>query len=64
MHNAYNPEQLVEAFTKGGTVKTNYAKDYDKEFNETGFCKVLSAALDSDRADMDLFYAAKLARQK
>ena len=64
LHNAYNPEQLVKAFLAGETVKTNYGKDYDKEFDEAGFCRVLAAALDSGCGDMDLFYAAKLAKGK
>ena len=64
LHNAYNPEQLVNAFSAGKTVKTNYGKDYDKEFDEVGFCRVLAAALDSGRGDMDLFDAAKLAKEK
>ncbi len=63
LHNAYNPEQLVKAFSAGKTVKTNYAKDYDKEFDEAGFCRVLAAALDSGRDNMDLFDAAKLAKE-
>ena len=42
LHNAYNPEQLVKAFSAGETVKTNYGKDYDKEFDEAGFCRVLA----------------------
>lgn len=62
LHNAYNPEQLVKAFSAGETVKTNYGKDYDKEFDEAGFCRVLASALDSGRDDMDLFDAAKLAK--
>ena len=64
LNNAYNPEDLKEAFSKGETVKTIYGKDYDKEFDEEGFCKVLAAALDSGRAQMDFFYAAKLAKKK
>ena len=64
LHNAYNPEELVKAFSAGETVKTNYGKDYDKEYDEEGFCKVLAAALDSGRSDMDLFYAAKLAKER
>ena len=64
LHNAYNPEHLVKAFSAGETVKTNYGKDYDKEYDEKGFCKVLAAALDSGRGDMDLFYAAKLAKER
>ena len=63
LHNAYNPEQLAEAFSAGKTVKTNYGKDYDKEFDEAGFCRVLAAALDSGRDDMDFFDAAKLVRE-
>ena len=63
LHNAYNPEQLVRAFAAGNTVKTNYGKDFDKEYDEAGFCRVLAAALDSGRDDMDLFYAAKLAKE-
>ena len=62
LHNAYNPEQLVKAFSAGETVKTNYGKDYDKEFDEAGFCRVLASALDSGRDDMVLFDAAKLAK--
>ena len=63
LHNAYNPEALVKAFTAGKTVKTNYGKDYDKEYDEAGFCRVLAVALDSGRDDMDFFYAAKLAKE-
>jgi hypothetical protein len=64
LHSAYNTEELVEAFTAGKTVKTNFGKDYDKEYDETGFCRVLAAAIDSGRSDMDFFYAAKLAKEK
>ena len=64
LHNAYNPEHLVKAFSAGETVKTNYGKDNDKEYDEKGFCKVLAAALDSGRGDMDFFYAAKLAKER
>ncbi|MBR3663822.1 MAG: hypothetical protein IKN64_04105 [Desulfovibrio sp.] len=62
LHNAYNTEDLVKAFSAGTTVKTNFGKDYDKEYNEACFCRVLSAALDSGRENMDFFYAAKLAK--
>lgn len=54
----------MKAFSAGETVKTNYRKDYDKEFNEVGFCRVLAAALDSGRDNMDLFDAAKLAKER
>lgn len=63
LHNAYTTETLTEVFAAGKTVKTNYAKDHDKEFDEAGFCRVLAAALDSGRDEMDLFDAAKLARR-
>ena len=63
LHNAYNTVDLKKAFSVGETVSTNYAKDYDKEFDEAGFCRVLAAALDSGRDDMDLFDAAKLAKE-
>ena len=38
-------------------------KDYDKEFDKAGFCRVLAAALDSGRDNMDLFDASKLAKK-
>ncbi len=63
LHNACNPEQLVKAFSAGETVKTNYGKDCDKEYDEADFCRILSAALDTRRGDMDLFYAAKSAKE-
>ena len=64
LHNAYNTYDLKKAFSAGETVSTNYAKDSDKEFDEAGFCRVLAAALDSRRDNMDLFDAAKLAKEK
>ena len=64
LHNAYNPEDLVKAFSAGETVKMKDGKEYDKEYDEEGFCKVLAAALDSGRGDMDLFYAAILAKER
>jgi len=63
LHNAYNPQQLAEAFLAGETVKMNYGKDYDKEYDEESFCRILAAALDSGRDDMDFFYAAKLVKE-
>ena len=63
LHNAYNPEDIVKVFTAGKTIKTNYGKNYDKEYDEAGFCRVLAAALDSGRDNMDFFYAAKLAKE-
>ena len=64
LHNAYNPDQLVKAFAAGKTVRTMFGKDYDQEIDETGFCRILAAALESGRDDMDLFYAAKLAKAR
>ena len=64
LHNAYNTYDLKKAFSAGETVSTNYGKDYDKEFDEAGFCRVLAAALDSGRDNMDFFDAAKLAKER
>lgn len=58
LHNAFTTEHLKEAFTTGKTVN-----DCGREYDEEGFCKVLAAALDSDRNDMDFFYAAKLVKE-
>ena len=63
LQNAYTTELIVTAFSAGKTIKTNYGKDYDKEYDEAGFCKVLAAALESGRECMDFFYAAKLAKK-
>lgn len=64
LQNAYTTEQIVNAFASGKTIKTNYGKDYDKEYDESGFCKVLAAAIESGRDCMDFFYAAKLAKKR
>lgn len=64
LHNAYTTEQLVNAFAAGETIKTCFGKDHDKEYDEAGFCRVLAAAIDSGLAEMDLFYAAKLAKKE
>ena len=63
LHNAYNTDDLKKAFSAGKTVSTNYGKDCDKEFDEAGFCRVLAAALDCGRNDMDFFDASKLAKK-
>lgn len=63
LQNAYTTEQIVKAFAAGKTIKTLYGKDYDKEFDEAGFCKVLAAALESGRDCMDFFYSAQLAKK-
>lgn len=64
LHNSYTTEELVKAFTTGKTIKTGLGKDYDKEYDEVGFCKVLAAVIDSGRNEIDLFYAAKLAKKE
>ncbi len=58
LHNAFTTYRLKEAFTSGGTVS-----DYDREYDEEVFCRVLAAALDSERTEMDFFYAAKLVKE-
>lgn len=57
LHTAFNTEELVAAFSAGKSVKAIDWKDYD----ETAFCKILTATLDSKRAQLDFTYAAKLA---
>lgn len=51
-------------FWQGKRLKRITEKDYDKEYNEEDFCRILAAAPDSGCDDMDLFYAAKLAKER
>ncbi|MCR5249222.1 MAG: hypothetical protein K6E50_01300 [Lachnospiraceae bacterium] len=55
---------MREAFSAGETLRTIYAKNHIKEFDEAAFCRALAAALDSGRAEIDLFDAAKIAGLK
>lgn len=59
LHTAFTTRKLIEAFSKGESVKAIDWKDYD----EKAFCKVLAAALDSGRDQLDYTYAAKLAEK-
>ena len=59
LHTAFTTRKLIAAFSKGESVKAINWKDYD----EKAFCKVLAAALDSGRDQLDYTYAAKLAEK-
>ncbi len=56
LHTAFNTDELIEAFSKGRTVRAMNGINYD----EKTFCKILVASIDSKRGDMDFTYAAKL----
>ena len=56
LHTAFTTRELIAAFSKGESVKAINWKDYD----EKAFCRVLAAALDSGREQLDYTYAAKL----
>ena len=58
LHNAYTVDTLIQVFSAGGKVR-----DYGNSYDETNFRKVLAAVIDSNRTDMDFFYAAKLVRE-
>lgn len=59
LHTAFTTRELIAAFSKGESVKAINWKDYD----EKALCKVLAAALDSGREQLDYTYAAKLAEK-
>ena len=59
LHTAFTTRELIAAFSKGESVKAINWKDYD----EKAFCRVLAAALDSWREQLDYTYAAKLAEK-
>lgn len=59
LHTAFTTRELIAAFTKGESLKAIDWKDYD----EAAFCRVLSAALDSGRDQLDYTFAAKLAEK-
>ena len=56
LHNAFTVYDLPEWFAEGKTLTAIDGKVYDEE----GFCKVLAAALESGRSDMDFPFAANL----
>ena len=64
LHNAYTVEHLVNAFSAGKPVKTCFGKNYDKEYDEAAFCRILAAVLDSGHVDLDFFDAAELAKKE
>ncbi len=59
LHTAFTTDELITAFSEGRTVKAIDWKDYD----EKAFCRVLAAALDSGREQLDYTYAVKLAEK-
>ena len=59
LHTAFTTRELIAAFSKGESVKAINWKDND----EKAFCRVLAAALDSGREQLDYTYAAKLAEK-
>ena len=60
LHMAFNTDELIDAFSNGGSVKAVDWKDYD----EQAFCEAVAAALDDGRGELDFTYAAKLVRKK
>lgn len=60
LHMAFNTFELIDAFSKGGSVKAADRKDYD----EQAFCEAVAAALDDGRGELDFTYAAKLALKR
>lgn len=56
LHNAFTVYDLPEWFADGKSLQGIDGKEYD----ETAFCKVLAASIDSGRTDMDFPFAAGL----
>lgn len=56
LHNAFTEDEVIAAFEVGETVTDICSKKYDKE----AFCKVLVAALNDKRYEMDWPFAAGL----
>lgn len=57
LHNAFTVSDLPELFSGGGTVTAIDGKTYGEE----DFCRVLDAAVESGRSEMDFTFAAVLA---
>lgn len=55
LHNAFTAEHLQEAFSAGESVS-----DLGRLYDEKAFARVLAASLDSNRSEMDFFFAARL----
>ena len=58
LHNGFDVYDLPEYFAKGNTLELG-----NLVFDREGFCKVLAAAIDSDKTEMDFDYAAKISRE-
>ncbi len=56
LHNAFTTEHLIKTFSAGETVN-----DMGRRYDEKAFTKVLATSLDSNRHEMDFFFAARLA---
>lgn len=56
LHNAFTADDLPEWFAEGKTLKAIDGRVFDQK----AFCKVLAAAIDSDRTEMDFTFAADL----
>lgn len=58
LHNAFEADDLVERFEAGETETGPDGSEYDRE----SFCKVLAAALNNERYEMNWTFAAKLVK--
>lgn len=58
LHNAFTVYDLPEFFAEGRVLTAVDGRKYDEE----GFCRVLCAAVDSQRSEMDFPFAANLVK--
>lgn len=58
LHNAFDVQTLAERFQNGETVTAVSGRTYTEE----AFCRVLEAALESGRGEMDFPFAASLVK--
>lgn len=58
LHNAFTAYDLPEYFAQGNSLTAIDGKKYGKK----DFCKVLAAAIDGDRSEMDFTFAAGLVK--
>ena len=56
LHNAFTVYDLPEWFDEGHTISANGGKSLDRK----AFCKVIAAAIESDRSEMDFVEAERL----
>lgn len=59
LHNAFTADELPERFAEDGVLTGIDGKEYDLE----SFCRVLAAAITSDRTEMDFPFAAGLSQK-